>query len=192
MDKSLLADLTDQELLELLAKGNRSAFDTLYSRHWKRVLNQANKRLGDADAAQDVAQEVFFQLWKRGSGDVIDNLPAYLFVSVRNAVFKHFEKESKYQSLSDVVFEMETLHNGADGNLLYNEFLKSFSQLIDSLPPQQRTIFRLRYEEGLDTQQIADQLQISVKTVRNHLGRALATCRESLLFAHLLFFLLRR
>ena len=192
MDKSLLADLTDQELLELLAQGNRTAFDTLYSRHWKQVLNQANKRLGDADAAQDVAQEVFFQLWKRGSGDVIDNLPAYLFVSVRNAVFKHFEKESKYESLSDVVFEMETLHSGADGNLLYNEFLKSFSQLIDSLPPQQRTIFRLRYEEGLDTQQIADQLQLSVKTVRNHLGRALTTCRESLLFAHLLFFLLRR
>ena len=192
MDKVLLTGLTDQKLLELLAQGNRQAFDALYSRYWKQVLNQANKRLANTDAAQDVAQEVFFKLWKRGLGDVIDNLPAYLFVSVRNAVFKHFEKENKYESLSDVVFEMETLNAGADGNLLYNEFLRSFAQLIDSLPPQQRTIFRLRYEDGLDTQQIADQLQLSVKTVRNHLGRALATCRESLLFAHLLFFLLRR
>ncbi|MDB5159603.1 MAG: polymerase sigma-70 factor [Mucilaginibacter sp.] len=192
MDKVLLTGLTDQELLESLAQGSLEAFDALYSRYWKQVLNQANKRLSDTDAAQDVAQEVFFQLWKRGSGDVIDNLPAYLFVAVRNAVFKHFEKESKYESLSDVVFEMETLHAGADSNLLYNEFLQSFDQLIDSLPQQQRIIFRLRYEDGLDTQQIADQLQLSVKTVRNHLGRALATCRESLLFAHLLFFLLRR
>jgi len=192
MDKVLLTGLTDQKLLELLAQGNRQAFDALYSRYWKQVLNQANKRLANTDAAQDVAQEVFFKLWKRGLGDVIDNLPAYLFVSVRNAVFKHFEKENKYESLSDVVFEMETLNAGADGNLLYNEFLRSFAQLIDSLPPQQRTIFRLRYEDGLDTQQIADQLQLSVKTVRNHLGRALATCRESLLYAHLLFFLLRR
>jgi RNA polymerase sigma-70 factor (ECF subfamily) len=132
MDKVLLTGLTDHKLLELLAQGDRLAFDALYSRYWKQVLNQANKRLVNTDAAQDVAQEVFFQLWKRGSGTVIDNLPAYLFVSVRNAVFKHFEKENKYESLSDVVFEMETLHAGADGNLLYNELLRSFSQLINS------------------------------------------------------------
>lgn len=188
----VLAGLTDQELLELLVAGRRDAFDVLYSRYWKQVLNQAYKRLGDKDAAQDIAQEVFFQLWKRGSGNLIDNLPAYLFVAVRNAVFKHFEKESKYESLSDVVFEMETRHASADGNLLYLDFIKSFDQLVDSLPPQQSIIFRLRYEDGLDTQQIADKLQLSVKTVRNHLGRALATCRESLLFAQLLFLLLRR
>ncbi|MCC8426488.1 RNA polymerase sigma factor [Mucilaginibacter sp. UR6-11] len=191
MDKVLLTGITDQELLEWLAQGSRQAFDALYTRYWKQVLNQAYKRLSDTDAAQDITQEVFFQLWKRESGDVIDNLPAYLFVAVRNAVFKHLEKESKYESLSDVVFEIETLHAGADSNLLYNEFLQSFAQLIDSLPLQQRIIFRLRYDDGLNTQQIADQLQLSVKTVRNHLGRALATCRESLLFA-LLFFLLRR
>lgn len=187
-----LTDLDDDALLVQLAAGNREAFDILYSRYWKQVFNQAYKRLGDETYSQDIAQDVFFQLWTRGKQSVIENLPAYLFVSVRNGVFRHFEKESKYASLSDVALEIETLHERPDSKVLYTEFLKSFGELVDSLPAQQRTIFRMRYEEGLSTQQIADELDLSVKTVRNHLGRALATLRESLLIVQLLLIFFRR
>jgi RNA polymerase sigma-70 factor (ECF subfamily) len=195
MDKGLVTNLTDYELLERLAtESSRTAFDVLYSRYWKSVLNQAYKRLGDAAAAQDIAQEVFFQLWKKGTTEKIhiENLGAYLFVSVRNGVFRHFEKVSRYESLSDVVSEMEQLHAGADGNLLYQEFLQSFAALINNLPQQQRVIFRLRFEDGLSTQEIAEQLDLSVKTVRNHLGRALATCREALLAQFIISFFFHR
>lgn len=187
-----LTGLDDDALLVQLAAGNRQAFDILYSRYWKQVFNQAYKRLGDETYAQDITQDVFFQLWTRGKLSVIQNLPAYLFVSVRNGVFRHFEKESKYASLSDVALEIETLHERPDSKVLYTEFLKSFGELVDSLPAQQRTIFRMRYEAGLSTQQIADELDLSVKTVRNHLGRALATLRESLLIVQLLLIFLRR
>ncbi|MFD2874158.1 RNA polymerase sigma factor [Mucilaginibacter ximonensis] len=195
MNNGLLENLTDQELLtQLTAECSRAAFDVLYNRYWKQVLNQAFKRLGDAEAAQDVAQEVFFQLWKKGTSEnlIIGNLGGYLFVSVRNGVLRHFEKASRYESLSDVVSEMEQLHAGADGNLLYQEFLNSFSALINSLPPQQQIIFRLRFDDGLSTQEIAEQLDLSVKTVRNHLGRALATCREALLLQVIISFFLHR
>lgn len=195
MNNGLLTNLTDQELLRLLtAQSSRAAFNVLYNRYWKQVLNQAFKRLGDAEAAQDVAQEVFFQLWKKGTSEnlIIGNLGGYLFVSVRNGVFRHFEKASRYESLSDVVLEMEQLHAGADENLLYQEFLNSFAALIDSLPPQQQIIFRLRFDDGLSTQEIAQQLDLSVKTVRNHLGRALATCREALLLQVIISIFLNR
>ena len=192
MSKENITGLEDKVLLAQLADGSRQAFDVLYNRYWRQVVNQAYKRMASVDAAQDIAQEVFLQLWKKGSQSAIENLPAYLFVAVRNGVFKHFEKENKYESLSDVAYELETLHERADSNILYDEFLLSFSKLVDALPAQQRTIFRLRYDEGLSTQQIADQLELSVKTVRNHLGRALATFRESILLANLLFLLFRR
>jgi len=193
MNKGLLTNLTDLELLERLSvDSSRAAFDVLYSRYWKQVLNQAYKRLGDASSAQDVAQEVFFRLWEKATSQKlnIENLGAYLFVAVRNGVFRYFEKASRYESLSDVVSEMEQLHAGADGNLLYQEFLRSFAALIASLPPQQQQVFRLRFEEGLSTQEIAEKLELSVKTVRNHLGRALATCREALLAQLILTFFL--
>jgi RNA polymerase sigma-70 factor (ECF subfamily) len=185
-----LTGLDDKRLLQLLNEGSREAFDNLYNRYWKQVLNLAYKRVGDADAAQDIAQDVFFQLWTRATESAIENFGAYLFVSVRNAVFRYFEKQSKYASLSDVAHEIETLHERPDSNVLYAEFLHAFEKLVHSLPEQQRIIFRMRYDEGLSTQEIADELQLSVKTVRNHLGRALATLRECLLVAHMLIFLL--
>jgi RNA polymerase sigma-70 factor (ECF subfamily) len=98
------------------------------------------------------------------------------------------EKEAKYAALPDGAEELESPLGRADANMLHDEFLKAFNELINTLPPQQQMIFNLRFNEGLSSQQIADQLQISPKTVRNQMGRALATLRKSLFLLHVLFY----
>jgi RNA polymerase sigma-70 factor (ECF subfamily) len=178
----------DAELLSLLSRGDRSAFDALYNKYWKQVYNAAYKRLNDAERAQDIAQDVFVQLWTRGSKSPIENLPAYLLVAARNGVFKYMEKESRYAELPDAAHEIESPLGRADANVLHDEFLKAFNDLIETLPPQQRIIFNLRFNEGLSSQEIADQLQISPKTVRNQMGKALATLRKSLFLLHVLLY----
>jgi RNA polymerase sigma-70 factor (family 1) len=179
----------DTALLLRLSEGSREAFDKLYDKYWKKVFNAAFKRLNDAEYARDIAQDVFVQLWIRGTQSTIENLPAYLFVAVRNGVFKHFEKESKYASLSDMVYELESRHDRPDAYMLHAEFLEAFKQLIDALPDQQRTIFKMRFEKDLSSQQIADELQLSVKTVRNHMGKALANLRSAMLVYHVFIML---
>lgn len=178
----------DTELLLLLSKGSKPAFDVLYNKYWKQVYNTAFKRLNDADRAQDIAQDVFVQLWIRGSKAPIDNLPAYLLVAARNGVFKQMEKEAKYLALPDSAEELESPLGRADAHMLHDEFLKAFINLINTLPPQQQIIFNLRFNEGLSSQQIADKLQISPKTVRNQMGRALTTLRKSLFWLHVIFY----
>ena len=178
----------DAELLLLLSEGNKPAFDALYNKYWKQVYNTAYKRLNDTERAQDIAQDVFVQLWTRGSKSPIENLPAYLLVAARNGVFKYMEKESRYAELPDTAQEIESPLGRADANVLHDEFLKAFNDLIETLPPQQRIIFNLRFNEGLSSQQIADQLQISPKTVRNQMGKALATLRKSLFLLHVLLY----
>jgi RNA polymerase sigma-70 factor (family 1) len=185
-DELYIAD--DAELLSLLSEGNKPAFDALYNKYWKQVYNAAYKRLNDTERAQDIAQDVFVQLWVRGSKSPIENLPAYLLVAARNGVFKYMEKESRYAALPDNAQEIESPLGRADANVLHDEFLKAFNELIDTLPPQQRIIFNLRFNEGLSSQQIADQLQISPKTVRNQMGKALATLRKSLFLLHVLLY----
>lgn len=184
-----LYDAEDTELLIKLSEGSRPAFDMLYNRHWKYVFNAAYKRLNDEQQAQDIAQDVFVQLWIRGTKSPIENLSAYLQVSARNGVFKHFEKQGKLSVLPDTVKDVTDEHDRADAGLLHQEFLRSFNELVETLPQQQRIIFRMRFEEDLSSQQIADQLQISPKTVRNQLGKALATLRTSLLVLQFLFVL---
>jgi len=179
----------DALLLQQLSEGNKSAFNILYDKYWKQVFDAAYKRLNDVDSSQDIAQEVFTQLWIRGSQIRIDNLPAYLYVAARNTVFKFLEKQGRYTSIPELVNQIEDPLDRADADIIFTEFLKAFNLLTDALPPQQRIIFKMRFEEDLSSQQIADRLLISPKTVRNQLGKALATLRTSLLLLYFILFL---
>lgn len=180
----------DAELLAQLNEGNRRAYDILYEKYWKKVFNAAYKRLNDKELAQDVAQDVFVQLWIRGTKAPIENLPAYLFVAARNGVFKRMEKEGRYTDMPDTIDQLENPLDRADSNVLHQEFLSAFNQLVEALPAQQRIIFKLRFNESLSSQEIADKLQISPKTVRNQIGKALATLRTELVFMQLIIFML--
>ncbi|MBC8988191.1 sigma-70 family RNA polymerase sigma factor [Pedobacter sp. N36a] len=188
-----LNNVGDNELLLQLSEGNKHAFDILYNRYWKLVFNTAYKRLNDMDRSQDIAQDVFVQLWTRGTTKPIENLPAYLNVAARNGVFKHLEKEGRYAALPDTVAELEGTLGEADAKIMHKEFLQAFHQLIEGLPTQQRIIFKMRFEEDLNSQEIADRLQISPKTVRNQLGKALNSLRASLMlfYAVILYYQIR-
>lgn len=187
MSRDYLDNADEAELLLQLSRGNKLAFDILYEKYWKQVYNTAYKRLNNAGQAQDIAQDIFVQLWIRGTTSLIENLPAYLFVAARNGVFKHMEKESKYAALPEAINNLESPAGGPDANMLHSEFLKAFNAMVDALPAQQRLIFKMRFNEGLSSQEIADRLQISPKTVRNQIGKALATLKDSLILLHLLF-----
>lgn len=165
----------DCDLLVRIAQGDTAAFGTFYERYWKFVFNAAFKRLGNAEASRDISQEVFSQIWLRLQSEpapVIDDLRAYLYVAVRNHVFKWMEKERRFVPVSDVLVMLERQGDAADAGLLFEELLAAYRQVIERLPEQQRLIFRLRYEEGMSSSEIADQLNLSEKTVRNQLGRA--------------------
>ena len=179
----------DALLLQQLSEGNKSAFNILYDKYWKQVFDAAYKRLNDVDSSQDIAQEVFTQLWIRGSQTKIENLPAYLYVAARNTVFKFLEKQGRYTSIPELVNQIEDPLDRADADIIFTEFLKAFNALTDALPPQQRIIFKMRFEDDLSSQQIADKLLISPKTVRNQLGKALATLRTALLLLYFILFL---
>jgi len=184
--------LTDADLLLDLSEGNRDAFDILYNRYWKKVFNTAYKRVNDKEIAEDITQDIFLQLWISGTTNKIIDLPAYLHVSVRNGVFKRMGREEKYTGLPDNVVEIENPLQAADSNMLHQEFINSFQLLVESLPEQQRIIFKLRFNESLSSQQIADQLQISPKTVRNHIGRALATLKTEIVLFQILLLITKR
>jgi len=185
-------NVSDSELLLQLSNGSRYAYDILYEKYWKQVYNSAYKRLNDNELAQDVAQDVFVQLWIRGTKTLIENLPAYLFVAARNGVFKLMEKEAKYADMPETINQLESPFERADAHMLHQEFLNAFNLLIAALPEQQRVIFKLRFDENLSSQQIADELQISPKTVRNQIGKALASLRGELVLVQLIFIILQK
>lgn len=179
-------DVADTKLLAEVFKGNHNAFDILYNRYWKWVFNAAYKRTNDRAIAEDITQDVFVQLWSRKTNHVIESLPSYLLIAARNGVFKRLDREERYAELSAELLESDGSVDATDARLLHKEFLMAFAELIETLPEQQRLIFKYRFNDGLSSQEIAEKLQLSPKTVRNHIGRALATLKKELVWLQIL------
>lgn len=189
MQDSELYTLNDTALLLEVRKGSRRAFNVLYDRYWKKVYNFAYKRINDREIAEDVSQDVFVQLWTRNTDTIILDLPSYLYTATRNGVFNRLGKEGKYTKLPDDAESIENKFDNADSKMLHAEFLSAFNALVDALPEQQRIIFKLKFNEHLSSQQIADKLQLSPKTVRNHIGRALERLKTELVLFQVLIIL---
>nr|WP_294873475.1 sigma-70 family RNA polymerase sigma factor [uncultured Pedobacter sp.] len=171
MKLNLAQGRSDAELLALIGVSDNRAFNELYDRYWKLVFNAAYKHLKD----------ILTQLWLRDKDCRIENLSAYLFTAVRNKSYKLMARQKRCSPILDLLKESEVSCYHADDALLFKEFVKSYEALVDNLPDQQKIIFRKRYNQGLNTSEISTQLCLSPKTVRNHLGRALARLKTALL-----------
>lgn len=144
----------------------------------------ALRRLKDRVQADDITQEIFVSLWLKRETLDINNVPAYLRASVRNRILNLFEKERRYVSFEQLLPEASQ-DDPADAGALSREFLQAYVKLVESLPSQRRKIFKYYYDQGLSTDEIAQRLSLSRKTVQNQLGTAVAYLRSSL--SNLLF-----
>lgn len=181
--------IQDSMLLTQLSEGSRAAFEALYEKYWDRVYNEAYKRIGHRDQAKDIAQEVFTSLWIRSKEIPIKNLPAWLYVVTRNNVYRMMQTQERFVPMNEILSELESYNGLPDALLIEKELLRAHAALIETLPEQQRVIFRMRYQEELSPGEIAEKLNLSPKTVRNHLGRALVKLKAALLVIQLLMIL---
>jgi len=173
--------LEDDRLLAEIRQGTRPAFEVLYKRYWREVYSSALVRIKDTALAQDITQDIFLSLWVNRETLDIDNIPAYFHVAVRNRVLKLLEKQRRYVPIEDLLFNRsaERLEQ-PDAMAASRELLEAYQALVASLPAQRRKIFSCYYDEGLSTEDISRQLQLSRKTVQNQLGRAVTALRAGL------------
>lgn len=178
----------DQVLINQMQEGNSGAFKMLFDKYWDVAYSNAFKRLKNSEDSKDIVQEIFVHIWQNRNSLHINNVPAYLHVAVRNRVFKQVARQKNTHPFFQIFehFFPETI--GADHKILRQEFEKSYEDLVKMLPPKRQEIFRLRYHDGLSTQDIATNLDITRKTVQNQIGKALETLKISL--AHPLSILL--
>jgi RNA polymerase sigma-70 factor, ECF subfamily len=154
-------------------------FEQLFRQHYKLLCNAANKIINDREAAEDVVQEVFVKLWnKRNELGVIQSLKSYLFRATINTALNYLETRKNILPL-EAVGNIES-SGGAGDKVQYNELERKLAEAIEHLPPKCKAIFILSRYEGMKYQQIADHLDISVKTVENQMGKALQMLRERL------------
>jgi RNA polymerase sigma-70 factor, ECF subfamily len=172
------------ELIKNLRNGDAQSMELLFRRLYPQLCAFANKFLHNIDEAEEVVQEVFYKIWKnRKNLDENQSVKCYLFTSVKNSCFsvlEHNKVKDKYAALLEYVYITSLNSAVAHDSLIATELEKDFTQALEKLPADCRKIFELSRFEGLKYQEIADRLNISIKTVETQMSRALYKIRLQL------------
>lgn len=171
---------TDDELIAMLTDGSEAAFDLIYERYWRKLYNEAFKRINDSSDSEEIVQDIFIDLWNKRSDRQIDNLRGYLLGAVRYQVYAVYHRRKNLPAFEEPLDYMAFSSDDADSDYLRDELLSSIRLWLETQPEKRREIFRLRFLEGLSTLEIAEQLDISRKTVQNQLNTSQQSLRESI------------
>ena len=178
----------EQKLIKNLIKGDAFSFDEIFERFNDKVYAFSISNLKNKQDAEEVVQEVFYSLWKdRAKLKELKSLDAWIFTICFNIIRKHFRKIARERSFLENYSET-TLSNDTSTavDIEYHDLLEKAEKIIEDLPTRQKTIYLLSKKEGLSNTEISTQLNITNKTVENHLTRAKAFLRRALVDERLL------
>lgn len=175
-------DIKDDKSLTLeLARGNEKAFEAIFSKYYKALCSFSKQFLNDDELAEETVQDMFVKIWeKRFSLSIETSLEHYLFRAVRNHCFNQLQHQKIKNRYAEKVLKNTETEIHSEEYFLEPDLKNKIEEAINSLPPKRKEIFRLSREEGLKYKEIADQLDISVKTVEAQMGLALKYLREKL------------
>lgn len=184
---------SDKELLQLIAESNSEAFALLYRRYWEELFVTAARALRDKDGAEDVVQDVFLSLWNRRYELTVEgSLAAYLHTSVRYKAIQYIEKNITRRDYLAILADVSV--NFLSPNAVINLQLKELQQIINStvikMPPKMQQVYRLSRQQQLSHKEIAEQMNISVETVKKHIQHALQLIKSALKYSFVLIYLL--
>jgi RNA polymerase sigma-70 factor (family 1) len=189
----MYSERIDGELIALVKKGDSVAFGTIYDRYRGLLYVYACKIVKDFDLAEDLVQEIFISLWeKRETIDLKISLSSYLYSAIR---YRFFDLIDRQKVQSDYVKSFQLfLDKGeflTDNYIAERELAKLIESEIAGLPVKMREIFELSRKSNLKNIQIAEQLGISEKTVRNQISLAISILRRRLSLLFFIFLLFR-
>lgn len=159
-------------------QGDAADFSRIYTRYQPLLFGIARSYLDESSVASDVVQDVFLKLWNKRNSLKVEDLRAYLFRMIRNQCMDHHRS---VKQTDDLKFAESVEDSGAaDHQIEAKQTGKHLNEMIRALTPQCRTVFLLVRFEGLPYREVAEILNLSAKTVENHMGRALKVLREGL------------
>lgn len=177
-----LINLNDDQTLYLqLKEGDEQAFKALFEKYYASMCHYACQFLKDTDMAQETVQELFVRLWeKRASLSIHTSVNNYLFRAVHNHCLNQLQHQKIRQQYASHVKESFNQEEEWQPFYLEVELMERIEKCIGQLPEKRQEIFRLSREQGLKYKEIAEKLQISVKTVEAQMGLALKYLRDEL------------
>ncbi|EDM38910.1 RNA polymerase ECF-type sigma factor [Pedobacter sp. BAL39] len=169
--------------IEQLKEGNNSALSYFFDLHYTSLCYFATRLTQDEAEAKDIVAESFVKVWeKRLDFPTATNIKAFLYIRCRNECLNYLRSLQRKTAAQQLYFDQLTLNDdGILHEIIQAEFLNILDEEINLLPHKCRQVFKLLYYEGKRTDEVAQQLDISVKTVRSHKGNAIELLKTAFL-----------
>lgn len=176
-------DLQDSALLVAVRTGDREVFETLVRKYYDSLYRFACMQLRSTDGAEDVVQEVLWRVWEhRERLSVHTSIRAYLYRALRNIILDQRRHEQIVDGHIGEALRTETAppHEQPDVQYDLNELRAALVTALAQLPERAREAYLLYHQGGLSYVEIAEAMEISVKGVEFHMGKALKLLRLAL------------
>ena len=183
--------IEERQLVIQLKDGNQASYKVLYDKYAPMLFAFSRKYLQTQEDAEEIVQEVFLRIWeKKENIDEYQSFSSYVIQAAKYRIYNGFRKKVNEQAdLDFLMYADDSSRNFTELDVNYHAVKKKAESAITAMPPKRQEIFRLSREDGLKNREIAERLQISIKTVENQMGLALKFLKDELSEYQMLIFL---
>ena len=175
-----VATLCDADLVRALAQDDEKAFAEIYERYWRPLHQQAVRKLGRAEDAEEVVQDLFVTLWNKRRSASIQQLDAYLFSGLKYKIIDCIRAQLVRKAYAAAAPHRPAPSCCTEETLAAADLSLALDASVRGLPSHSQEVFRLSRVEHQSVPEIAARLQVSPKTVEYHLSRSLRLLRKHL------------
>jgi RNA polymerase sigma-70 factor, ECF subfamily len=163
-----------------IRNGDHDAFKRFYDNHYPGLYRFMISRGMNHDEAEDLVQKAFIMIWeKRKDIDETKSLRAYLFQIAYSRMLNHIEYQAKFKEKDPPDVEVST--KDPDSDLDYSELLNRIKNIIIRMPEKRGLVFELCFMKQYSYKEAADVMDVSVKTIENHMALAYKDIRSALI-----------
>ena len=174
-----MLQMSDVDMITAVKRGDFVAYEQMFMCYFPIVRNFIRGFVKDDEPAKDLAQDVFMKLWQyRSSLDASKPLRSYLFLLARREVCSHFRAKAQRVNRCGEDYIVAIADNTTQQQLDSEELSGVVSGIVENMPPKRKEIFTMSRRQGLSNREIAERLDISVRTVDKHIELALQDIRK--------------
>ena len=183
--------MLEQELWIRLKNGDQNALKSIYDQYYSNLCQYGLRMVTHTDIVEDAIQDVFIELWKYKSNlSETDSIKSYLFVCIKRKIIKLVKDYQKHSSNEPIEEYFDACYY--EDNLISSEIVEEqnskLKQAVSKLSKRQQEVLYLKFEEGLDYEQISKIMDLKYQSVRNLVSTAIIKIKEHLTILSVIIF----
>lgn len=155
-------------------------FEHIFNLYYKSLCKYLLLFTKDMAVIEDTVQSIYVKLWEDRDTISINYVKTYLFVSAKNRILNSLRDQKRRRDILQEFFVDELAKEQAEDTINIDEFLSLVENSVSELPPKAKNIYSLSRYHNMSYKEIASKENISVKTVENHISRALQKINKDL------------